>query len=203
MGMILALQPASPEHVHQIRQHPLLVGLLLEQGDTEMFDMMVEEAQAPKGFLQRLFGKQPKSPVPNGAGWEVHPGEEEGTDLDKSWDLLQFCLAEGREPRPPLDFLTLGGDWLEGTDTGYGPWRLFGPEEVVAIHEVLGRLEPNQVASKLDVARMRKLDIYLADSIEPEDLPEMREYVEENLSLVQAFVRQCQAQGYGMVLGLT
>jgi hypothetical protein len=100
-------------------------------------------------------------------------GQGSSVSLEKAWHGLHFLLtgaAWGAEP--PLDFLLQGGTPV-GEDGGYGPARLFRPEEVQELDTALSGISDEQLWSRFDAGRMEEEQIYPLIWDEPEaDLQE-------------------------------
>lgn len=69
------------------------------------------------------------------AGREPARGAE--LSLEKAWHGLDELLRRARPDDPEAGFLLAGG-WPIGPDRGYGPTRVFDPDELPALVSVLG-----------------------------------------------------------------
>ena len=70
-------------------------------------------------------------------------------DIDKSWHVLHHALTgEVWDGEGPAAFLLIGGT-LVGEDGGYGPPRLFMPDEVAAISKAVAEISETDLRRAL------------------------------------------------------
>jgi hypothetical protein len=89
--------------------------------------------------------------------------------VEKAWHGLHYLLTgSADESGSPLGFLVEGGQEIEDADGGYGPPRLFTPEETRAIQTALAALTDDDLWSRFVPAEMNELGIYPQIWDEPE-----------------------------------
>jgi hypothetical protein len=83
-------------------------------------------------------------------------------DLDKAWHCLHYLMTgSARGGSAPLDFLLQGGAAVGDEDLGgFGPARVFGPNEVAAIARALAPLTRHTLLSRFDLKKLEKLEVY-------------------------------------------
>ncbi len=89
--------------------------------------------------------------------------------LEKAWHGLHYLLtAQAWTGDLPLGFIVAGGEEVAGSDCGYGPARLFTPDQARQIHEAIAGLTDDQVWSGFDPVAMSEEGIYPQIWDEPE-----------------------------------
>lgn len=121
-------------------------------------------------------------------------------DLDKTWHGIHFLLSGDVDglTDDPLGFL-LGGEPL-GEDFGYGPARVFSPDEVVEIHEALAEVRPESLASRYDPEAMRREEIYPSIWDNPDD--DALAYILDGFVRLQDGVREAASGGRGLIIAV-
>ena len=140
----------SPTQVEAIRRDPDCVGDLLDL-DPDPPDPPEESKPGlllrilSRIFLARRSGTPPREPSRPRVLAPVP--QSDIYDADKYWHILHFLFTgtawDGTQPRA---FLASGGSPV-GRDNGYGPPRLFIPEELQAISSFLETLTFEEFAS--------------------------------------------------------
>ena len=126
------------------------------------------------------------------------PDPERELDLDKSWHLIHFLLtglAWGGEG--PIASAVLGGEELEGTDAGYGPFRYLSPVQVAATSNALSALGVSALWERFDAERVNAAEIYPSPWTGEEPEPE---YIAQNYEALRAFYSTAASAGDGMLL---
>ena len=81
-------------------------------------------------------------------------------DLDKAWHGVHWVLTgSSEETVDPAGDALLGGEPV-GEDLGFGPARVLEVDRVRAVAGVLGGLDLDTLAARVDPPRMRKAEIY-------------------------------------------
>lgn len=81
--------------------------------------------------------------------------------LDKAWHAIHFALTGSRlGGEEPLNFLLSEGTPVGEVDVGYGPARVLTSRQVQAIAGALRPIEPDVVASRLDLKKLDEEVIY-------------------------------------------
>ena len=199
MGMCLALHSVSDENIKKILEQPELIWRLIASEDPEIYEEAVKE-RSQVGFISRIFGKKaPKEiEIPELSFVE---GENIGDDLDKSWQGIHYCLNKiAYDAKPPMDFITVGGEVVGDIEVGYGPARLLSRETVKAIHNCLSNISEAEISANYNPKEMDKLDIY--PNIWERDGDEGLEYISEYFACLKSFVANCVKNNLGMAVYL-
>lgn len=81
--------------------------------------------------------------------------------LDTAWHAIHYVLTGSRlGGDAPLNFLVDEGTPVGEVDVGYGPARVLTSEQVRRIADALARIDPADVARKVDVKRFDQEAIY-------------------------------------------
>ncbi|MBL4684557.1 MAG: YfbM family protein [Nannocystaceae bacterium] len=119
--------------------------------------------------------------------------------IDKAWHGIHFLLTRTTDEQPlPLGFVLSGGTNVGG-DLGFGPARLFSPEQVDEISTALEPFDAAFVAERFDHATLCEHEIYSTDEGREED---DREYLCESFSELRAFMRAAGDRGDGVLTTL-
>jgi Domain of unknown function (DUF1877) len=127
-----------------------------------------------------------------GVDEDVLMGAGDALELDKSWHVLHYVLtgAAWDGPLPAAALLTGGRE--VGEDLGYGPARVLSAKETQAFALYLGMQSEASLVKKLNVPKMRSMDIYCADDDCEEDLnhyfPQLKSYVSDAAAKGQGLV---------------
>jgi hypothetical protein len=90
--------------------------------------------------------------------------------LQKAWHGLHFLLTGSAwEGTGPLAFIASGGEEVPGSDHGYGPARLFSPEETTEINSALSEIDDAELWSRFNPEEMTGQEIYPDIWDEPEE----------------------------------
>jgi hypothetical protein len=113
-------------------------------------------------------------------------------DLDKSWHLLHYLFTGSAWDGPLPAATLLSGGREVGEDLGYGPARVLTPKETKEFAQYLGMQSETQLAKKINMPAMQRLDIYAADQDSADDLnhyfPQLKSYVSDAASKGQGLV---------------
>lgn len=118
-------------------------------------------------------------------------------DIDKSWHIIHF-LRTGRlwGGEGPLACAVLGGRVLEGTDTGYGPFRYLMPQEVRQVSEALATVPFIDLWSRLKLEETEQ--IYPGSWGAEGDIE--RTYVSRNYEAMCSFYEAASKSGNAVLL---
>lgn len=127
-----------------------------------------------------------------GVDEDVLMGASGALELDKSWHVLHYVLTgtawDG--PQPAAALLTGGRE--VGEDLGYGPARVLSATETQAFAQFLATQNETALVKKLNVPKMRSMDIYCADGDAEDDLnhyfPQLKSYVTDAAAKGQGLV---------------
>jgi hypothetical protein len=196
--MVLVMQTVGDDNIEKILETPALVHQVTSMGDVSA---LVVEQPGPGAFA-RLLGAKAPPPIKLDK-LEFAEGECADFDLDKSWHGIHYLLTgTHRGEKPPLDFLTDGGEVVGDEDLGYGPGRVFTSEQVAAIDDALKGLSRDAVAQRFDPQEMTKLDIYPGIwQREPEDDDSLG-YCLDYLDEMKSFVDRAHDAGFGLIVYL-
>lgn len=86
--------------------------------------------------------------------------DERSIDLDKSWHGIHWLLTGSEGPTAATLSEAIFGGVAAGEDLGYGPPRLLAASEVGGVAAALGRVDVQQLRSRMDRAAMDAADIY-------------------------------------------
>lgn len=121
-------------------------------------------------------------------------------DLDKTWHGLHFLLnGSAWDGLPPLDFLVGGGREV-GVDLGSGQARLFDVGQVKAIDSALAGIAVDDLALRLDPAKLEEEDVY--PNVWDEPLEDLRAEYADAFSGLQAFVGRAAAAEQGILVAI-
>ena len=134
---------------------------------------------------------------------EILDGEAadvEEFELDKAWHALHYLLTGSAwEGEPPLNFICQGGQEVGDIDTGYGPARALGADEVQDIANALEGIDADALAQRFDPEEMEKLDIYPSIwGSEPE--ADALEFCTASFTAMKDFIDRTAERGYGMLI---
>jgi hypothetical protein len=123
-------------------------------------------------------------------------------DLHKSWHVLHYLFTgEVDGGIPPADAL-LGGREL-GDDLGYGPPRLHEPAATAAFARFLAPLTVADLERRIDLPRMRALEIYGCEDADEGSAEEIRGDIAHYFPLLQSFVANAAQSGSGLMMWLS
>lgn len=211
MGMNLMIRRSTSADLERYRRQGVDEATLL--GD---FDPGQLSGRGFGGSVVQLFGRMMGGP--GGASGGFSGGQGVGgdvaeptrpvpvCDLHKSWQIFHFAFTgtawEGDMPAATL----LAGDEV-GDDLGYGPARVITVAETAAFARFLAGLDVEAVMERLDLPKMRKLDIYcVADEPNADDEADMMELVddiEHYFPELQAYVADAARRGEGLLIWMS
>jgi hypothetical protein len=201
MSMVCGILSISDDTIKLVRQHPLL--LLKLTCDEEEFKEAVAHQQSSRGsFLSKLFGKKNKKPIPLP---EYIPSTGEGLncELDKAWHGIHFLLTGSAwEGEQPLNFLLTAGEAIEGSETGYGPDRVFTSEDVKQIDNALQSISKKEFESRFDPQKMMEEDIYPNIWDRPKEEDDTLSYISEYFVEMKQYIHTIAAKNMGIVVEL-
>jgi hypothetical protein len=94
----------------------------------------------------------------------LYGAEAEGRErvvLNKAWHAIHFALTGSRlGGEEPLNFLVSEGTPIGEVDVGFGPARVLTSEQVRQLAAALARIEPDEVARRIDLRRFDQELIY-------------------------------------------
>jgi len=160
-----------------------MIGNLLKVSSSQI-EQMLGEPEMATSLVYPQDGSYPEAPA--------------ALDLDKSWHLIHFLLtgtAWGGDG--PLAAAILGGEALEATDAGYGPFRYLLPGDVKAVSAALDEVEADRLWANFDADEVTAADIYASpwDGGEEE-----QQYVAQNFNDLKRFYREAAAADSGLLL---
>jgi len=122
--------------------------------------------------------------------------EEDRVDIDKAWHAIHFILSgkvwESNED--PISKMVLSGNELgENSDGGYGPAMYLMVDDVIKISEAAERISEEWFRQRFDVAKMKKSEIYLIESVN-ESEEELFEYVWSNFQDAKEFFKKAASE---------
>lgn len=139
--------------------------------------------------------------APRGSPATPGPAKTERTpqlDLHKSWHMLHYLFTgTAWEGETPAATLLLGGQEV-GEGMGYGPARVLSATDTAKFAGFLGGIDLEQLIGRLDVAAMRKLEIYCAP--DDDDDMELNEDLGVFFPQLQAFVADAAQKGNGLLI---
>ena len=131
-----------------------------------------------------------------GVDEEMLMGARGALDLDKSWHLLHYLFTGSAWDGPMPAATLLSGGREVGEDLGYGPARVLTAKETQEFAQYLGGQTEAQLARKINVPAMQRLDIYAADQDSKEDL-------EHYFPQLKSYVSDAAAKGQGLVIWMS
>lgn len=131
-----------------------------------------------------------------GVDEELLMGTPDALDLDKSWHLLHYVFTGSAWDGPMPAAALLSGGREVGEDLGYGPARVLSPKETKEFAQFLGMQTEAQLAKKINVPAMQRLEIYAADADSTEDL-------DHYFPQLKSYVADAAAKGQGLVIWMS
>lgn len=134
---------------------------------------------------------------------DILDGEEadvEEFELDKAWHAVHHLLTGSAwEGEAPLNFICQGGQEVGDIDTGYGPARALGADDVLDIANALEGIDADTLAQRFDPEEMEKLEIYPSIwTTEPE--ADALEFCTASFTAMKDFIDRTAERGYGMLI---
>lgn len=199
MGMCMALQCVSDINIKKILNQPELIWRLVSYDDPEIYEEAIEKHNKPS-FFSKLFGKT--NPVKIEAQeLKFEDGENIEEDLDKAWHGIHFCLnGSSDEAKPPMDFLTVGGELAGHIDVGIGPARLINSQAVREINRIISDISKEQLKEQYSPRIMVNLGIY--PNIWERDQDEGFEYLAHYFEILKKFISKCTDNNLGIAVYL-
>jgi hypothetical protein len=183
MGMIGNLSRISDDTRISLLKDP-------EQINTLLYPEFDEAPQSKPGFLSRIFGKKDIHVLPTSRPPEALP-EEDTMDLDKTWHALHFLFTGSDwEGNFPNGFLVSCGEPIGDVDVGYGPAKVFTPQQVDEIAAFLGSVDQIGLKQRFDPKKMHEMEIYPSIWDNEADPEQELEYVLGGLEELQGFIRE-------------
>ena len=136
-----------------------------------------------------------------GSGMLAGRDDDHSLSLEKAWHGLHFLLTGDPWGGSGYRAFLLCGGAEQGEDMGYGPARLFAPEEVKVIDEVLRGITANELWSRFDPERMEEAEVYPGIWDEPEE--DLREEYVEYFELLKEFVSQTVKDDNSLRISMT
>lgn len=108
-------------------------------------------------------------------------------DIDKSWHVIHHALT-GRvwDGEGPEAFLLSGGETVGEEDLGYGPGRIFGPEEVEEIARKLSKITRSELYAAGASEKASELYGGWSGELTDEELA----YLDHHLTSLKSFVAE-------------
>lgn len=132
---------------------------------------------------------------------DILDGEDpdaEEFELDKAWHAIHYLLTGSAwEGEAPLNFICQGGQEVGDIDTGYGPARALGADEVLDIANALEGIDAAVLAQRFDPEEMEKLEIY--PSIW-QDEPDALEFCTGSFTAMKDFIDRTAERGDGILI---
>ena len=204
MSMLLSIVRLSPTQIEAIRRDPDCVGDLLDLPDPPN-----SPEESKPGFLLRILsriflarrsGTPPRKPSRPRVLATV--SESAIYDVDKYWHILHFLFTgtawEGTQPKA---FLASGGSPV-GRDNGYGPPRLFAPEELQAISSFLETLTFEEFSRGYTPTSVKNADLYYWQEVgsTQEEIAAELETLWTVVGEIRGFLANAAKQGDGILV---
>ena len=121
--------------------------------------------------------------------------------LDRAWHAIHFVLTGSRlGGDAPLNFLVDEGTPVGGVDVGYGPARVLTSQQVRRIADALAKIEPTEVARRVDVKRFDQEAIYPGNWQRNGDGVAGVDYVVSNYRQMRELIVRTADEGRGLIL---
>jgi hypothetical protein len=128
----------------------------------------------------------------------------EEIDLDKAWHGIHFLLTgsawEGTEP---FCYLVKGGLEIGEEDFGYGPARLFKPDQVVAWANALSKISRDDLRKRFDPEAMTKAEVYPGEWSHNIDGEAPLEYLLGYFDSLRSFLEEARDANKGVIIYLS
>lgn len=129
---------------------------------------------------------------------DSYPEPPAALDLDKAWHLIHFLLVgETWGGEGPLAAAILGGEALEETDAGYGPFRYLVVEQVREVAEALARVDSEDLWKNFDAKKVADAEVYPSGW---EGGDEDKQYICQNFEELKKFYAEAAAAGSALLL---
>ena len=203
MSMVMTLHAVRDETRRRLLHYPPLIWRVLDPADDSLYESACDEFRRnTTSFWGRLFGRGVRSV--DAEPLVLSEGEGLVADLDKSWHGLNFLFTgSDEEGNFPLDFLITGGTTLDHVDVGYGPARVFAPEQVAAIWASFSVLSDDALLARYDGSAMKALEIYPDIWGSGSDDISSREYLRDNLASLRAAVAETARRRFALVAAMS
>jgi Domain of unknown function (DUF1877) len=191
MSMCLIYCRVSPRNAKLMQENPELVHQFLDRAE-------LKGLPPERGLLRHLFSKCSSSTVAV-AELEARPADDEG-DTDNAWHAIHYLLtgmaAGGQFPQ---SFLLSGGKKIGDEEVGYGPARMFSPQQVALISAELDCHTEETLAVRYDGETMDNELVYPRFWAHADHFP----LVWENFRMLRDFVKQTSDNGDYLMLYLS
>jgi hypothetical protein len=194
MSMLGSIYRISQSDIEAIHRDPGCVGDLLDWPEPPM--------DTKPGFFERIFfGKRSPSQVPSKRVPELATlPEADEFDIGTCWHILHFLFTgTAWEGEFPGSFLASGGLPV-GRDHGYGPPRLFNPDEVKVILAFLETLTFQEFSAEYDVKKLTDADLYWQPGPTSEERISDLKYLWDLVSEMRQFIADGVNQGNGILV---
>ena len=192
MSMLARLGAVNPAVADRLGGEPELI--------FDLLDIDPDAARkARRGLIARLIGKL-SAEAPRQR--RLPPiADADCFDLDHHWHVLHYLFTgTAWEGALPEGFIAAAGAEIGDIDVGYGPARLFTPEEVRGIAAFLDRLTRDDLRRRYVPPEIAAAEIYGSGTPDADDA-EM--HVDDLFSIVQevrVFVRGVADRGDAMLV---
>lgn len=121
--------------------------------------------------------------------------------LEKAWHGLHYLLTgQAWDTTEPLGFIVAGGQEIDDSDGGYGPARLFTPQETRQFHSALLPISEEQLWSRFDPEAMQSQGVYPIIWDEPEE--DLKDEYTQYFRDAKQFIADAAAAGQGLIVTL-
>lgn len=172
----------------------------LEERASFLAQIKASMGDMPPILLKQIAAARNPTPRKDKSAVDIQPADV-GAELDigKAWHGVHYLLCGvPTQAPPPLGNAILGGTEI-GPDQGFGPTRYLEPAEVKAVAEALGQLTIKTLEKRYDHVELERQKIYpcgwTAD-------PELKQWLCDAYSQVQAFYETAAQGGYAILLYL-
>lgn len=200
MSMLVSIVRLSPAQIDAIRRDPDCVGDLLD------LDPPSSPDESKPGFFSRIFlarrsGAGARKPSRQRTRVLEPVSQSLRYDVDKHWHILHYLFTgtawEGTHPRA---FLASGGSPI-GCDRGYGPPRLFVPDELLEISTFLETLTMEVFASGYSLESIKAEALYYGQpGASAEERSAELNALWEGVGEIRQFVAGAAKQGDGILV---
>jgi hypothetical protein len=162
---------------------------------------------AMKGAMRRNFRKMraqadAAAPAP-GEPSAPPPPAPDVLDLHKSWHMLHYLFTgTAWEGAAPANTLLLGGREV-GEDLGYGPARIVDARATAEFAAFLAGFTARALKSRLDMKKMKALEIYCAEDDDGASKSELMDDVDANFPLLKDYVTAAAARGNAVAIWMS
>lgn len=197
MGVCMCAQAVTDEKIEAVIADPPLIWRIVDPESPNLYLREIGQLRKP-GLLARLFGAKEAQPmtVPNFAFSEAESCE---TDLDKSWDGINYCLKKLVAPDRCKNLFE-DGKPVGKVEVGYRLVLCFRSDEIAKIAQEYCAIPDQELLAHFAPDKMS--DVY-PTGLWCQDSDDVRNYLVENFVELKSFLSHAKDCGLGVIIQYT